>query len=766
MKIILQHDERDCGAACIAMIAQHYGIRRPFSAYRELTKTDMAGTNLFGMVDAGEKLGFEVSALSGSKTEMTEAIQGGEILFPFVAHVISEQGMLHFVVVKKYKKGMFFINDPGEGKVKIREDAFWERWTGYVVLYYPTKKIKEVQKRTECRKRYRDLFTSKRRKIGVILAASIIISVIGVAGAFVFNIVIDNYAMGKGYYGEESHEHTHEAASTVCESCEEENDTNETDNIFSAAIDNIVASISARHSDSVDDLSIIFISLSALYLLMAAIQYCRGIIISRLSKEIDEELTTSYICQIMDMPVQSISVRQTGEYLSRLSDIAQIRTAISTGAITLLMDTLMIVGCGIILYIENSKMFLVSLVLIVIYAVIFISFKIPIENVNRKVMENNAVFQSYLKESLDGIETAKASCATNKVKTKAKRIYDRFISSLYRSNIIAISQDSIAIAVELLGTIAILWVGFELESKNEISIGQLMTYYALLAYFIEPIKNILGLQSSVQTAFVAADRLNDILELKPETDEGARKNIGKLDDIVFKDVDFRYGNRELTLKNISFSIHRGEKIAIVGESGSGKTTLAKLLLRFYEPEAGEIMINGDRLNEYDLSALREAVAYVDQNSFLFSDTIRNNLKLANEEASDEQIIEVCKKCRANDFVEALPLGYDTPLDENGMNLSGGQRQRLSIARAMLKNPKVLILDEATSNLDTVTEMGIKNTVFSFDKELTCIIIAHRLTTIRTCDRIYVMDKGEIIEYGTHEELIRKNGRYTELWNHQ
>ena len=167
-----------------------------------------------------------------------------------------------------------------------------------------------------------------------------------------------------------------------------------------------------------------------------------------------------------------------------------------------------------------------------------------------------------------------------------------------------------------------------------------------------------------------------------------------------------------------------------------------------------------------MTALRKKIAYVDQNSFLFSDTVKNNLKLSCAEATDEQIIEVCKMCRANDFIETLPFGYDTPLDENGMSLSGGQRQRLSIARAMLKKPKLLILDEATSNLDTITEAGIKNTVFSLDKELTCIIIAHRLSTIKNCDRIYVMEHGEIVESGTHRELLEKGGRYAELWTHQ
>lgn len=718
MKAILQHDMRDCGAACLAMIAKHYGISLTIAECRELTRTDRDGTNLYGLVDAGTALGFSADALSGSREELVKSINNGEIKTPFIAHIISEHVMLHFVVVKKCENGFFYINDPGKGKEKLSFDDFFDCWTGYIVTFEPTEKLKKVSRKS-IGKKYIKLLSGQYLTLGMILLASVFISAIGIAGTFVFRIVIDGLTEAQPLYkvGGQS-------------------------------------------------ISKIFAALTALYAIMALVQFFRGKLVISFSKHIDAELTLLYFFHVMDLPVQSVSIRQTGEYLSRLSDISEIRTAISTVTITLLLDTMMVLGCGVVLFNENSRLFAISLIMIAVYAVIVFSYKKPIEKSNRSVMENNAILQSYFKESIDGVETSKAACAISAVKEKAHRLYFRFIHSVYKSNIITVSQDSLIDAVEMIGTVSILWVGFAMVGRSVITLGQLMTFYALLAYFTVPVKNLIGLQSTLQTAFVAVDRLNDILEMKTEEYDNPGSSFEELNEITFDNIDFRYGNRELTLKRISLSIKHGEKIAVVGESGSGKTTLAKLILRFYEPESGEIRINGVNAKDYNLTALRKKIAYVDQNSFLFSDTVKNNLKLSCAEATDEQIIEVCKMCRANDFIETLPFGYDTPLDENGMSLSGGQRQRLSIARAMLKKPKLLILDEATSNLDTITEAGIKNTVFSLDKELTCIIIAHRLSTIKNCDRIYVMEHGEIVESGTHRELLEKGGRYAELWTHQ
>lgn len=744
MKLILQHDERDCGAACLSMIAAYYGLKLPISRYRELTKTDKSGTNLYGLVAGAESVGFKAEALSGTPDELMEGIASGEIGFPFIAHTVSEDAMLHYVVVCGLKRGRFLIADPGRGKRKLTPEQLFSCWTGYIVTFERTEAFRKGNETRGSFVKFFAMLKGQYRRLALILALSLLISAIGILGSFVFQLVLDDLTPAYEESVEtrtEETEHTHGDESPV---------------------EQFLESIATHTSD----MNLVFCALIGLYLLQAGIQLARSYLIILLSRKIDIRLTLSYYNHIMELPVSSVMVRQTGEYLSRFSDTATIRQAISTATLTLLMDSLMVVACGFILYTQNARLFYVSLLMIFFYAVVILIFRKPIERSNRGVMERDARLQSYFKESIDGVETVKAARAENQVKEKTTEKFYGFIDAILKNSIISASQDTLAGAIELVGTVVILWLGFSMASAGQMTIGSVITFYALLAYFTEPIKNLIELQPTLQTAFVAADRLNDILELKSEDMKTGAVLPNEVSRWDFQNVDFRYGNRELTLHKVSLTLRQGEKIAIVGESGSGKTTLAKLIMRFYEPERGKILAEGQNINMFSLSELRRNIAYVDQNTFLFSDTILNNLRLGNESATEDEIKQACRISHAAEFIEKLPLGYETPLDENGANLSGGQRQRLAIARALLRKPQLLILDEATSNLDTITEAGIKNTIFRLDSNLTCIIIAHRLPTVKSCDRIYVMNEGRIVESGTHDELMKTNGIYRQMWDKQ
>ncbi|WP_242302487.1 peptidase domain-containing ABC transporter, partial [Bacillus cereus group sp. BfR-BA-01423] len=463
--------------------------------------------------------------------------------------------------------------------------------------------------------------------------------------------------------------------------------------------------------------------------------------------------------------------RKVGEIISRFMDASKIRDALSTITITLMIDTLMVILGASLLYIHSPLLFGVTLLLIPFYIGIIFLFNKPYQIINRKEMESNAKLTSYLVESLNGIATVKSYNAEKEVFFQTESRFVNLLKHVFKRGMLSNLQSSIKTGLELIGGTIILWIGAIQVLKGNMTIGELITYNALLAYFLNPIENLIGIQPAMQSALVAGERLNEIfdLDLEKNDKEHNKVSLEKLSgEIKFSNVTFRYGTRKDVLNNINFGIEPGNQVAFVGESGSGKTTISKLLMYYYEPQQGDIYYDNYHIKEIDRTALRNRIAYVSQESFFFSASIFENLCFGLEnKVTLEEIIQVCKKTSVHDFVSDLPLRYDTLLEENASNLSGGQRQRLAIARALLKKPDILILDEATSNLDSTTEKYITDMLKELGLQgLTVIMIAHRLSTIQHANLIFVMEKGNIIEQGSHEELLINEGKYHSLWKNQ
>jgi ABC-type bacteriocin/lantibiotic exporter with double-glycine peptidase domain len=420
------------------------------------------------------------------------------------------------------------------------------------------------------------------------------------------------------------------------------------------------------------------------------------------------------------------------------------------------------------LYLQSWQLFLLALFFIPFSILIVAVFTKPFQKGHRKVMSQAAETESYLIETLNGISTVKALNAEYDAVLETENRFIKMIKSGFKVGLFKNLQFSLQNFITLIGGIVILWVGGYLVIKGQLSIGQLITFNALLVYFFNPIQSLINLQPTLQEAYVAAERLGEILDLDIESENDSKllKPVSFKGDISFQDVYFRYGTRQTVLENINLKILRGEKIAIVGESGSGKTTLVKLILKYYLPEKGEILIDEQNIKDIQNENLRNKTGYVPQDVFLFSGTIRDNISFGKDNVSFEEIVEACKTVQAHEFINEFPLRYDTIIGERGATLSGGQKQRIALARAFLGNPDILILDEATSNLDSITEKAIHSTVERISNDKTTIVIAHRLSTIMKCDRIIVMDKGKIAEIGSHNDLLHKTGLYRKLWEGQ
>lgn len=720
---VKQHDMTDCGAACLATISKQYGFKTSITKIREVAGTDRQGTNAYGVIKAAERLGFSAKGVKGDRDALFS-----QFPLPCIAHVVVDGALLHYVVIHKITHKQIILADPGKGIVKLTPEEFLGtgtvsgkpptyQWSGILILLVPGQTFEKGDETKGLFERFFFLLIPQRRLLLHIFVASLLITAMGILGSFYFKVLLDD--------------------------------------ILSAGL--------------VKTLHILSVGVILLNLFKVVLSAFRSHLMLYLSQKLDIALLLGYYRHVLKLPMNFFGTRKVGEIISRFNDASKVRDAISGATLTIMIDTLMAVAGGVILYTQNAYMFGVTAIVIVLYFIIVLSFNKWYKKLNQAQMEDNAQLTSYMVESLNGIQTVKAYNAERKVELETEKKFIKLLKSVFKLSWVSNLQGSLVGFTELTGGIVILWVGAYQVIKGNVSIGQLIAFNSLLAYFLDPVKNLINLQPQMQTAVVAADRLGEILDLEAERTEGENKKINPADlkgDIQFNNVTFRYGTRKSVLEGINIHIRQGERIALVGESGSGKTTLSKLLLNLYSVESGEVLVKDYNIKDIQLEALRERIAYIPQETFLFSGSIMDNLMLGLENVTPEEIMEACKKAQAHDFINELPLRYETRLEENGSNLSGGQRQRLAIARAILKKPDILILDEATSNLDSITERAIENTIEEYSKGMTTIIIAHRLSTIRRCDRIYVMEKGKVIEEGSHQVLLNRDGQYARLWKQQ
>lgn len=458
--------------------------------------------------------------------------------------------------------------------------------------------------------------------------------------------------------------------------------------------------------------------------------------------------------------------KETGYLMSRVSgDVNAVQGLLADTLVSFGQNTLtFIAGIACTLYI-HPKLAIICFGILPLYLLSLQVFNKRIRRMSHDVRERYAMVQKDLQELLSAIFIIKAFTGEKRSTIRLLKSVKDAIRKEVRLDITAALASISSVIISSAGPIVLIWYGCGEIIRGNLTVGGLIAFNSFIRYLFGPARALFNLNIGIQRSLAACERVFEIMDIAPER-EGKNDIKVKEGKVVFENASFSYDGEERVLKNISFEVNPGELVAIVGRSGVGKTTLVSLIPRFYEPEEGKILIDGEDIKDANLKKLRKNIGIVAQETFLFSGTIKENIRFGNPDANDREIEEAARLAYCNEFIKTLPGGYETKVGERGVNLSGGERQRISIARAILKNPKILILDEATSNLDSESEKKIQKALEPLMKKRTTFVIAHRLSTIINADRILVLHDGKIVEVGTHKELYKENGVYKKLYDEQ
>lgn len=728
---VKQQDATDCAAACLAMVCLHYKKETTITRLRDMMGTDLKGTNLIGLSKCAEELGFVSQAVRVDKEGFLS-----KYTLPAIANVITKEGLRHFVVVFKITEKYVVIGDPAKDLMRMETDEFYKNFTGAILILKPnqefvTGKIKE----RKIFDRFIRLLLPQKKLFAYSILASVLLTVLGIVSSLFNKILMDE--------------------------------------ILPYKLENT--------------LLLVLIIFAVIAITQAVIDFVRNWMMIYLSQRIDIPLMLGYFEHIYKLPMKFFATRKTGDIITRFSDAFTIKDIFTNIALTLIMDISMALVTGVILFRMNSSLFGIILFMTIISILLVLIFKQPYKKINEEQMQQGAVLNSQIIEGLRAVETIKGNANEE---TELENIEKEYIKSLrisMKEGMLSNVQGSISNLVSTVGNLVLMYAGIMQVIDSNITLGSLMSFMTLSGYFMDPVGRLVSLQLQIQEANISMKRMSEILDYEQEqtVTEEQEQSLGNMllgqqvssdkmyqklekadGDIEVKNVTFRYGNRKPVLKNVSFVIPKGKKVALVGASGSGKSTIAKLLLKYYEPESGEILLDGVDIREYNNQSVRRAISYVPQNIELFSKSIYDNIRASRMNATLEEVKEAAKAADAHDFIKKLPMQYYTYLEEAGNGLSGGEKQRIVLARAFLKNNQFYILDESTSNLDFGTENIIFDMIYNKFENKSMLIIAHRLATVKNCDEIIVLDKGEIVESGNHEELLAKQGHYWKLWEMQ
>lgn len=708
---IKQRDITDCGAASLASVAAYYKLQLPVSRIRQYAGTDKRGTNVLGLIEAAEKLGFQAKGAKGPFESLFK------IPLPAIAHLVLKNQLHHYLVIYKITKKHIVVMDPADGRLhKKTHEEFKEIWSGIIVLILPDAGFVKGNEKTSNTKRFWQLIRPHSSIMFQALIGAVIYTILGLSSAIYVQKIID-FVLVEG---------------------------------------------------NIRLLNLLSVAMIAILIFQLLIGYFKSLFALQTGQHIDARLILGYYKHLLQLPQRFFDTMRVGEIISRVNDAVKIRMFVNDVSLSLIVNVLIIIFSVGVMFLYYWKLALIMLAIIPVYALIYyISNRIN-KKWQRRLMEESAELEAQLVESLNAAGTIKRFGLEAYANDKTENRFFRLLKTIYKTSVYGLYLGNASDFFTRLFTIILLWAGSYFVINRELSPGELLSFYALIGYFTGPAASLIGANRSIQDALIASDRLFEIIDLETEASNENKVELTKelAGDIQFNDVSFRYGTRVQVFNKLNLRINKGENTGIVGESGSGKSTLMSLLQNLYPLNEGSVTIGNIDLKHISNNSLRHVISVVPQHIDLFAGTIIENIAIGEYEPDMQKVLALSRLTGINDFIEKLPNTYNTILNEHGVNLSGGQRQRLAIARALYRNPEVLILDEATSSLDPGSEQQVQNALKWFREQgKTVIIIAHRLSTIKNCDRILVLHEGKLVEEGTHETLIESRGKYFELWNY-
>lgn len=651
------------------MVSAWYGHPQSLADLRERAATDRQGTTLGGLVRAATEIGFRTRAVRAQPSALPT------LKLPVIAHWV-EDGRNHFVVVYRCGKRSVTVGDPALGRRRLPPEVFEACWTRNLLQLEPTPDLRSLASAPLAA--LGSLIRPHRRLFLKAVAAALLVTVLGLAWAFFIRALVD-FVIPSG---------------------------------------------------RVTMLNWLGVGMALVLVFRAGLAGLRGYLLAHLGQRIDVEVILAYHHHVLGLPLGFFSARRTGEIVARLQDAVRIRAAIGTTGLSIVVDAVTLAVTASVMLCLDWKLTLVSLSLTPLLAGGIALLTPGLRRAQERTMERSAHFQAHAIEAVDAIETLRTAQAEDRMRARGEIRLRDVLEARYRSEVYGLWASSLANVLAGASGLALLWVGGHTVLGGGMTTGQLMALHAMLGMVLGPVERLASANHVVQDALVAGTRVGEILSLPPEQDRRFTPGSAHPDGLIrghveIRELRFGFGHGPAVFDGLTLEFHPGECCRITGASGSGKSTLMRLLVRFYEPQAGQIRIDGTDIRDYRLGDLRRHVVLLSQESRVLSASIADNIRLGRIDATPNEIRNAARQAGAHGFVEDTPHGYDTVVGERGVSLSGGERQRLVLARAILGDPAILILDEPTNHLDTCSVEAVWRLIETRrDQKRTTLVISH------------------------------------------